>query len=110
MEPVRITKKQVCFIMVLHPTRGSVRVGNAYPDKSSAREWVPFVRNAWRGLKTTVEPFVIEMHDGKITQECAKVLDERFNMDVDPGQVLAPPQPGVNVVRCAKQVKLGKQA
>ncbi len=75
-----VTTRKLYFIMVM---RGEwTRVGNAYPSRESANEWVPFVRSAWRGLKTKVEPCVIELHNGQPTPESIKMLDECFNLDV----------------------------
>lgn len=80
MTAVVVTTKTLYFIMVMRGTW--TRVGNPYPSRESANEWKPFVRSAWRGMRTKVEPCVIELHDGKPTPESVKLLDERFNMDV----------------------------
>lgn len=80
MSAVVITTRTIYFIMVMRGTW--TRVGNPYPTRASAKEWQPFVRSAWKGLKTKVEPCVIELHDGKPTPESVRLLDERYNMDV----------------------------
>lgn len=80
MSPV-ITTKTVFFTMVHHPAKGLIRAGNAYPSAESAKEWVPFVRGAWKGLRVTVKPCTIELHDGKISEASKKILDEEFNLD-----------------------------
>lgn len=77
-----LTHKKVFFIMVLHPAGKWVRVGNSYPSSEAAREWVPFVRGAWRGLRVKVRPFTIELQDGHISEKSKKELDEVFNLDV----------------------------
>ena len=75
------TSKTVYFTMVLHPAAGWMRVGNAYPTRKSARDWVPFVRRAWRGLRTKVEPCTLQFHNGVLTDASRRLLDETFNLD-----------------------------
>jgi len=43
-------KRTVFFTMVMHPANGWTRVGNAYPSRKAAADWLPFVRGAWRGV------------------------------------------------------------
>lgn len=73
-------ERTVFFTMVLH-FRDWVRVGNAYPSRDAAKEWVPFVRAAWKGLKTKVEPCKLSFVDGKLTEESRQLLDQKFNLD-----------------------------
>lgn len=75
-----VTDKTIHFTMVLHPG-GWTRVGNAYPSPESAKEWVPFVRGRWRGLKVKVEPCRLEFHDGVLSEASKRILDEKFNLD-----------------------------
>lgn len=75
------TTKTVYFTMVLHPVSGWMRVGNAYPSRGSAKDWVPFVRRAWRGLRTKVEPCTLEFEDGVLSEHSRRVLDQKFNLD-----------------------------
>lgn len=79
-EPVA-TEKTVYFTMVLHPASGWTRVGNAYPSPGSAKDWVPFVRGRWRGLGVKVESCRLEFHDGVLSEESKRILDEKFNLD-----------------------------
>lgn len=79
--PTAVTTKKLFFTMVMHPVHGWMRVGNAYPSHSAAREWLPFVRGAWRGLRAKVSPCTIELHDGQVSEKSKKMLDERFNLD-----------------------------
>ena len=75
------TEKTVYFTMVLHPASGWTRVGNAYPSRESARDWVPFVRGCWRALKVKVQPCRLEFHDGVLSEESKRILDEKYNLD-----------------------------
>lgn len=61
MAAVVVTTKTLYFIMVMRGTW--TRVGNPYPSRESANEWKPFVRSAWRGMRTKVERCVIELHE-----------------------------------------------
>ncbi len=73
-------ERTVFLTMVSHPN-GWVRVGNAYPSREAATDWVPFVRSAWRGLKTKVEACKLTFVDGKLTDESRQLLDQKFNLD-----------------------------
>lgn len=75
-----MTTKTVYFTMVNHLSSW-MRVGNAYPSHRAAKEWLPFVRGAWRGLPTKVEPCRLVFLDGKLTAESKRLLDEKFNLD-----------------------------
>ena len=75
------TSKTVFFSMIMHPASGWTRVGNAYPNKEAAKDWVPFVRRAWRGLRTKVEPCVLLFDDGVLSEESQCLLDQKFNLD-----------------------------
>jgi len=77
----RLVRRLVFFTMVQHPCEGWMRVGKAFSTKEAARGWVPFVRKAWRGLRTKVSQCTLTWQDGKLTAESVKVLDEKFNMD-----------------------------
>lgn len=72
--------RRVFFTMVQHPKYGWIRVGNAYSSKNSAQEWVPFVRQCWRGLRTKVVSCTLHFVDGELTPVSAKILDSKFNM------------------------------
>ena len=71
---------RVFFTMVNHPRYGWIRVGKAYASSQAAREWVPFVRSYWRGLRTKVVSCSLRFVDGKLTAASAKKLDVKFNM------------------------------
>lgn len=74
---------QAWFIMVLNPWSGSwKRVGNVYWKKETARDWVPFVKSAWRGCRTKIASCTIRFCNGKITDKSAKILDQKFNMEL----------------------------
>ena len=72
--------RRVFFTMVQHPKYGWMRVGKAYASAQSAREWVPFVRSYWRGLRTKVVSCSLRFVAGKLTAASAKKLDVKFNM------------------------------
>lgn len=74
-------KRTVFFIMVRHPLKGRVRVGNTYPSKRAARGWVPFVRAAWRGLPVMVSQFTLTLVDGVIDAKSRAILDKKYNLD-----------------------------
>jgi|UPI00057282B4 hypothetical protein len=77
------TTKTVYFTMILHPASGWTRIGNAYPSKAAAKDWVPFVRRAWRGLRTKVEPCTLLFDDGVLSEESRRELDQKFNADAE---------------------------
>lgn len=74
-------KRTVFFTMVMHPAKGWTRVGNAYPSKKSASDWLPFVRGAWRGCRAKVSQCTLRIEDGKVCEESKRVLDKKFNLD-----------------------------
>ena len=76
-----ITTQTIYFTMVHHPTRGTIRAGNAYPSRSAASSWLGFVRKCWRGCKTSVASCTLRYEDGKLTPKSIAVLDRKFNMD-----------------------------
>lgn len=76
-------KRTLYFTMVLHPAKGWIRVGNAYPTRKGAQEWLPFVRGAWRGLRTKVSQCTVRFDGGAISEKSREVLDKRFNLDAD---------------------------
>lgn len=80
MKPVK-TKKTIYFTMVLHPINGWIRAGKPYSDKQSAKDWLPFVKGAWRGCRAKVVPLTIKYVDGVITKETSEILDKKFNLD-----------------------------
>jgi len=75
------SKRTVFFIMVLHPFSGWIRVGNAYSTKKAAKSWEPFVRSAWRGLRTRVSSVTLEWIDGHLSEASKGKLDKKFNID-----------------------------
>lgn len=75
------TKRTVFFTMIQHPVSGWTRVGNAYGSRASASSWVPFVRGAWRGLRTKVAQCTLTLVEGKLTEKSRRVLDQKFNLD-----------------------------
>lgn len=77
-----VNTKTLFFTMVMHPVKGWCRVGNAYPSKQAARDWLPFVRGVWRGLRVKIAQSTVELHDGHVSEKSKKVLDEKFNLDV----------------------------
>ncbi len=73
---------RVFFLMVNHPVRGWVRVGNSYSTRESAASWRGFVRKAWHGCPVQVE--MLKLHyteSGELSPETIRVLDQRFNLD-----------------------------
>lgn len=78
--PVGVTTRTIFFIMV-HHLNGWIRVGQPYPTPEAAKDWVPFVRKAWRGLKTKVEPCKLSFLNGVITAESRQLLDQKFNVE-----------------------------
>jgi hypothetical protein len=75
------TKRTVFFTMVRHPIKGWTRVGNAYPSRDAAKEWLPFVRGSWRGLRAKVSQCTLRLEAGKLCERSRRVLDEKFNLD-----------------------------
>jgi hypothetical protein len=73
--------RRVWFTMVSHPAKGWMRVGNAYVSRDVAREWVPFVRGAWRGLRVKVSQCTLRWVNGQLDEKSRRTLDEKFNMD-----------------------------
>lgn len=67
--------------MVLHPLTGWTRTGKAYGSRTSAKEWIPFVRGAFRGLRARVCQCTLTWKDGHMTEASKKILSEKFNMD-----------------------------
>lgn len=71
-----------CFFNMVQSPMGPKRAGNAYATKEAAKSWSDFVSRRHGGHPVKVEKFTVELLDGKVTPECAKILDERFNLDV----------------------------
>lgn len=74
-------KRIVFFTMVRHPASGWMRVGNAYPTKKSAAEWLPFVRGSWRGCRTRVSQCTLRLKNGALCEKSKRVLDTKYNLD-----------------------------
>lgn len=79
------TKQTVYFTMVCHPAQGWIRIGNAYRTREAAKDWLPFVRKAWRGLKGKVQACTLHFEDGVLTEASRRLLDEKFNLEAPDG-------------------------
>lgn len=66
---------------VKHPAKGWTRVGNAYPSRKAAADWLPFVRGAWRGLRAKVSQCTVRLDGGKVCEQSRRLLDEKYNLD-----------------------------
>lgn len=76
-------KPVTVFFTMVHSPTGLQRAGRPYRTRKAAREWVPFVRGAWHGMRVTVEPCLITFDaDGKPDKATRERLDKEFNMDV----------------------------
>ncbi|MFH1604883.1 MAG: hypothetical protein ABIH03_13350 [Pseudomonadota bacterium] len=73
--------RRVWFTMVLHPAKGWIRAGKAYGSREAAREWVPFIRGAWHGLRVKVSQCTLRWVNGQLDERSRRTLDEKFNMD-----------------------------
>ena len=67
--------------MVMHPANGWMRVGNAYPSRKAAADWLPFVRGAWRGLRVKVSQCTVWLIGGKVCEKSRRLLDRKYNID-----------------------------
>ena len=76
-----VEKRTVFFTMVMHPATGWTRVGNAYPSRKAAADWLPFVRGAWRGLRVKVSQCTVRLEGGKVCEQSRRLLDEKYNLD-----------------------------
>lgn len=74
-------KKTVFFTMVMHPVNGWIRVGNAYPSRKSANDWMPFVRGAWRGLRAKVSQCTVQFEGERMCEKSRRLLDVKYNLD-----------------------------
>ena len=74
-------KRTVFFTMVMHPVTGWTRVGNAYPSRKAAADWLTFVRGAWRGLRAKVSQCTVRLEGGKVCEQSRRLLDEKYNLD-----------------------------
>ncbi len=74
-------KRTVFFTMVMHPATGWTRVGNAYPSRKAAADWLPFVRNVWRGLRVKVSQCTVRLEGGKVCEQSRRLLDKKYNLD-----------------------------
>ena len=75
-----VKKRRLYFTMVCHPL-GAKRAGNAYATKQDARDAVPLVRGAWRGLRVTISQCTLIWHDGVLTPKSAETLSSKYNME-----------------------------
>jgi hypothetical protein len=75
-----VKKRRLYFTMVCHPL-GAKRVGNAYATKQDARDAVPLVRGAWRGLRVKISQCTIVWRDGVLCPKSLQTLDHKYNMD-----------------------------
>jgi hypothetical protein len=75
------TKRTVYFTMVRHPSRGLMRVGNAYGSRKAAADWLPFVRGAWRGCSVSISRCTLVWVGGELTLSSRRVLDQKYNLD-----------------------------
>ncbi len=73
--------RRIWFTMVLVPERGWVRVGRAYASKDVARGWLPFVSEAWHGLRTKVAQCTLRWERGQMTPRSRELLSAKFNME-----------------------------
>lgn len=79
--PIDAVVRRVWFTMVSHPANGWIRAGKAYGSREAAREWVPFVRGAWRGLRVKVSQCTLRWVNGQLDERSRRTLDKKFNMD-----------------------------
>ena len=75
-----VKKRRLYFIMVCHPL-GAKRAGNAYATKQDARDAVPLVRGAWRGLHVTISQCTIIWRDGALTPKSVETLSRKYNLE-----------------------------
>lgn len=73
-------KRTLYFIMVWHPLKGRMRVGNAYGTRKNAQSWTRFVKADWRGLPVQVSQCTLTFQDGKLSPKSARTLDKKFNL------------------------------
>lgn len=75
-------KRTLFFTMMMHPVKGWTRVGNVYPSRKAAADWLPFVRGYWRGMRVKVSQATVRLDDnGKICEKSRRLLDEKYNLD-----------------------------
>jgi hypothetical protein len=70
--------------MVQRVTDGTwFRVGKAYRQKATAKDWISFVRSSWRGHKVRLQSCVVTFSaDGKMSDKSVEELDKVFNLEV----------------------------
>lgn len=73
--------RRVWFTMVLVPSQGWTRVGNAYGSKETARGWLGFVSKAWHGLRTKVSQCTLRWEGGEMTPRSRELLSTKYNME-----------------------------
>jgi hypothetical protein len=76
-----VKKRRLYFTMVCHPSGGLKRAGNAYPTKQDARDAVPLVRGAWRGLRVTISQCTLIWRDGRLTPKSVDTLSRKYNLE-----------------------------
>ena len=79
MKPV-VKKRRLYFTMVFAP-KGWQRAGNAYATMQDARDAVPLVRGAWRGLRVTISQCTRVWHDGQLTPKSVDTLSRKYNLE-----------------------------
>jgi hypothetical protein len=73
--------RRVWFNMVKTPT-GWMRVGNAFGSKEAAEDMLDLiVRGYYPGRETKAEPLDLNYVDGRLDEQTARILDEKFNLD-----------------------------
>ena len=77
----KVEKRTFFFLMVLVPTKGWTRVGNAYRSKEVASSWIDFVSACWHGLRTRVSKCTLTWRNGKLDDRSRRILDKKYNMD-----------------------------
>ena len=77
---VVVKKRRLYFTMVCHPL-GAMRVGNAYATKQDARDAVPLVRGAWRGLRVKISQCTIVWRDGVLSPKSVETLIRKYNLE-----------------------------
>ena len=76
-----VTTRKLFFLMVEHPFKGWMRVGNSYSTRANAVGWRPFVRGAWRGFcRVKVSQFTARFVDGKLDDRSRATLDTKYNL------------------------------
>ncbi len=77
------TTRKFFFVMVEHPMKGWIRVGNAYSSRATAIGWGPIVRGAWCGCRVKVSQFTARFVNGKLDERSREVLDKKYNLTTE---------------------------